>query len=67
MTAFPTGTHIQVLDSPYAAHRGIVAHADGKHHEYPIVRITRDGDGKLIDAFDPDLLETDWQIRSVPA
>jgi len=31
------------------------------------VRITKDGDGKLIDAFDLDMLETGWRIRSVPA
>ena len=67
MTAYRTGTHIEVLDGPYATHRGIVAHVDGEHREHPIVRITRDGEGKMIDAFDLDLLETGWRIRSVPA
>ncbi len=67
MTAFPTGTHIEVLDGPYAGSRGIVAHVDGEHREHPIVRITRDSDGKLIDAFDVDLLESGWEIRTVPA
>ena len=67
LTAFPTGTHIKVVDGPYAGFHGIVAHVDGEHREHPIVRITRDGEGKLIDAFDLDLLEGGWEIRSVLA
>ena len=65
LAVFPTGTQIEMLDGPYAGHRGIVAHVDGEHREQPIVRITRDGDGKLIDAFDVDTSETGWAIRSV--
>jgi YD repeat-containing protein len=42
-----------------------VAHLDAEHREQPIVRITRDADGRLLEAFDADTAETGWKIRSV--
>jgi len=65
LAMYPTGTQIEMVDGPYAGCRGIVAHVDGDHREQPIVRITRDVDGRLSEAFDVDTAATGWGIRSV--
>jgi HD-GYP domain-containing protein (c-di-GMP phosphodiesterase class II) len=67
LAMYPTGTPVEMLEGPYAGCRGIVAHVDAEHREQPIVRITRDVDGRLLEAFDVDTAETGWGLRSVRA
>ncbi len=64
---FPTGAEIEVVTGPFRSRAGIVVHVDMEHLQRPIIRLLRDENGKRIDPVEVDLLETDYEIRSVGA